>query len=141
VRAATGTAVAALQCAAGLLMLSGLAAAAEPAPEIGRWSTAAWTALVYLSVAASGVAFALNYWLLRRMTASAMLMMGVAEVPIAVLLGWAALNEPLRPGMLAGAVLIAVGVGLTIAGEPLAHPAPLPLPAVANRPPDSASRG
>jgi drug/metabolite transporter (DMT)-like permease len=122
VRVATGTAVAALQCAAGLLMLSGLAVAAEPAPEIGCWSAAAWTALLYLSIAASGAAFALNYWLLRRMTASAMLMMGVAEVPIAVLLGWAVLNEPLRAGMLAGAVLIAVGVGLTIAGEPSAQP-------------------
>lgn len=118
VRVATGTAVAALQCGAGLLMLSGLAAAAEPAPEIGRWSAAAWTALLYLSIAASGAAFGLNYWLLRRMTASAMLMMGVTEVPIAILLGWVVLNEPLRPGMLGGAVLIAVGVALTIAGEP-----------------------
>jgi drug/metabolite transporter (DMT)-like permease len=139
VRVATGTAVAALQCGVGLLMLSGLAAAAEPAPDIGRWSAAAWTALLYLSLAASGAAFGLNYWLLRRMTPSAMLMMGVAEVPIAVLLGWLVLNEPLRPGMLAGAVLIAMGVVLTIAGEPSAQPASPP--GVRNQPPDSASPG
>jgi drug/metabolite transporter (DMT)-like permease len=137
VRVATGTAVAALQCGVGLLILSGLAAAAEPAPDIGRWSPAAWTALLYLSIAASGAAFGLNYWLLRRMTASAMLMMGVAEVPIAILLGRVVLNEPLRPGMLGGAALIAVGVVLTITGEPSAQPASRP--AVGNGPPDSAS--
>jgi drug/metabolite transporter (DMT)-like permease len=103
------------------VILSGLAAAAEPVPDAGRWSAAAWTALMYLSIAASGAAFGLNYWLLRRMTPSAMLMMGVTEVPIAILLGWAVLNEQLRPGMLTGAVFIAVGVALTIAGE---HPPP-----------------
>ena len=139
VRVATGTAVAAIQCAAGLLMLTGLAATTEPAPEIGRWSAAAWTALLYLSIAASGAAFGLNYWLLRRMTASAMLMMGVAEAPIAIVLGWVVLNEPLRPGMLAGAALIGVGVALTIAGEPSAQP--VSLPAVANNPPDAATGG
>lgn len=118
VRVSTGTAVAALQCAAGVLLLSGLAVVAEPAPDVGRWSPTAWAALLYLSIAASGAAFGLNYWLLRRMTASAMLMMGVAEAPIALLLGWAVLNEPLRPGMVGGAALIGVGVALTIAGEP-----------------------
>jgi len=56
----------------------------------------------------------LNYWLLARMDASAMLMMGVAEVPIAVLLGAAFLKERLPGGTFVGGacVLVAVVTGL-----------------------------
>lgn len=77
------------------------------------WSFGGWTAVIYLAVAASVVAFGLNYWL-ARMDASAMLMMGVAEVPIAVLLGSAFLKERLPSGTFVGGacVLVAVVTGL-----------------------------
>jgi len=101
----SGTAVVPLLC---------LAFVAEGVPSPARWSLAAWTAVIYLAVAASVVAFWLNYWLLARMDASAMLMMGVAEVPIAVLLGAAFLRERLPAGTFIGGtcVLIAVVTGL-----------------------------
>ena len=100
-------------CAAVVPLLC-LALVTDGIPSPARWSPAAWTALLYLAVAASVVAFWLNYWLLARMDASAMLMMGVAEVPIAVLLGAAVLKERLPAGTFVGGtcVLIAVVTGL-----------------------------
>jgi drug/metabolite transporter (DMT)-like permease len=117
VRRATGAAVAALQCATGVLPLTGLVIVFEGVPQPGSWPPPAWAALLYLALAASVAAFWLNYWLLRRMTTSAMLMMGVAEVPLALLLGRIVLDEPLRPGLSAGAALIAAGVALTVTSE------------------------
>jgi drug/metabolite transporter (DMT)-like permease len=72
---------------------------------------------MYLAVAASVFAFWLNYWLLARMDASAMLMMGVAEVPIAVLLGAAFLNERLPSGTFAGGTCVLVAVVTRLVGE------------------------
>jgi drug/metabolite transporter (DMT)-like permease len=76
------------------------------------WSPAAVAALLYLGVVASVIAFALNYWLLRRIDASLMLLMGVAEVPLAVALGVLVLHEPLHPLSLVGATFVALGVAL-----------------------------
>ena len=56
------------------------------------------------------LAFWLNYWLLARMDTSAMLMMGVAEVPIAVCLGAVILGERLPPGTWLGAACIVASV-------------------------------
>ena len=56
------------------------------------------------------IAFWLNYWLLARMDTSAMLMMGLAEVPIAVVLGAIVLGERLPPGTLLGAACILLSV-------------------------------
>ncbi len=103
-----------IQSGAAVLPLLCLGLLTDGVPTPARWSAAAWTALLYLAVAASVVAFWLNYWLLARMDASAMLMMGVAEVPIAVLLGAAILGERLPAGTFVGGtcVLVAVGTGL-----------------------------
>ena len=72
-----------------------------------------------LVLGASVVAFGLNYWLLERMEPSAMLMVGVAEVPIAVAVGAALLGERLPPATLTGAVFVLAGIalGLTRAAE------------------------
>ena len=72
---------------------------------------------MYLAVAASVIAFWLNYWLLARMDASAMLMMGVAEVPIAVLLGTVFLKERLPVGTFAGGACVLVAVVTALAGD------------------------
>ena len=71
-----------IQSGAAVVPLLCLALVTDGIPAPSRWSPAAWGALAYLAVAASVVAFWLNYWLLARMDVSAMLMMGVAEVPI-----------------------------------------------------------
>ena len=103
-----------IQSGAAVVPLFCIALLTDGIPEPARWSVAAWTAVMYLAVAASVVAFWLNYWLLARMDASAMLMMGVAEVPIAVLLGAAFLKERLPAGTFVGGtcVLVAVVIGL-----------------------------
>jgi drug/metabolite transporter (DMT)-like permease len=109
------TSVTALQSVAGLAPLLLLAVLFDAGPQPSRWSVGAWMALLYLALFASVLAFWLNYWLLARMDASAMLMMGVAEIPIAVVLGAAVFGERLPGGTLLGAscVLAAVVAGLT----------------------------
>jgi drug/metabolite transporter (DMT)-like permease len=104
----SGAAVVPLLCVAFLI---------EGTPAPARWSLAGWAAVTYLAVAASVIAFGLNYWLLARMNASAMLMMGVAEVPIAVLLGAAFLKERLPSGTFLGGTCVLVAVVAGLAGD------------------------
>jgi drug/metabolite transporter (DMT)-like permease len=98
--------MAALQNGSGLIVLATLALTLEGSPLDSRWSASAIGALAYLGWAASVLAFWLNYWLLARMDTSAMLMMGVAEVPIAILLGAVVFGERLPPGTWLGAACI-----------------------------------
>jgi len=112
------TSVTALQSLAGLLPLAWLAFVTEGPPTLARWSVTAWVALLYLALAASVLAFWLNYWLLQRMDASAMLMMGVAEVPIAVALGAMVFGERLPTGTLLGGTCVLVGVIAGLTGRP-----------------------
>jgi drug/metabolite transporter (DMT)-like permease len=102
--------MAALQSAGGLVVLAGLAVTREASPLDAHWNARSIGALAYLAWAGSVVAFWLNYWLLARMDTSAMLMMGLAEVPIAVALGAIFLGERLPPGTLLGAACILASV-------------------------------
>jgi drug/metabolite transporter (DMT)-like permease len=106
-----------LQCFAGLIPLMTVGLVAEGNPFNAGWTLPAIGALLYLSIGASVVAFGLNYWLLQRMDTSAMLMMGVAEVPIAVSVGAFFFDERLPPGMLAGGACVLAGVMLTFFGK------------------------
>ena len=119
------TAVTALQSIAGLLPLAALGLIIEGTPTFVHWPATAWMALVYLALIASVLAFWLNYWLLQRMDASAMLMMGVAEVPIAVALGALIFDERLPAGTLVGGMCVLAGVVAGLTGKPVAprgHP-------------------
>lgn len=118
-------AVTALQSAAGLIPLACLAFALEGKPEVARWSPSAWGALLYLALCASVLAFWLNYWLLARMDASAMLLMGVAEVPIAVLLGAIVFGERLPAGTLMGGACVLAGVMAALLGPVERPPEPI----------------
>ena len=102
--------MATLQSGSGLVVLAVMALTRDGSPLDTRWTTSALGALAYLGWAASVLAFWLNYWLLARMDTSAMLMMGVAEVPIAVLLGAVILGERLPPGTWLGAACIIASV-------------------------------
>lgn len=106
-----------IQSGAALVPLLSIALVTNGFPEPARWSGAAWAAVMYLAVAASVIAFWLNYWLLARMDASAMLMMGVAEVPIAVLLGAIFLKERLPGGTFAGGICVLVAVVTALVGD------------------------
>jgi drug/metabolite transporter (DMT)-like permease len=107
-----------IQSASAVVPLGLFALIVEGRPAASEWSQAAWISLLYLALCASVLAFWLNYWLLARMDASAMLMMGVAEVPIAVALAAIALGERLPAGTIAGAscILTAVVVRLRDVG-------------------------
>jgi drug/metabolite transporter (DMT)-like permease len=107
-----------LQCTAGLIVLGSAALLLEGAPQQAIWSSRAIVSVLYLAIGGSVVAFGLNYWLLARMDPSAMLMMGVAEVPIAILLGVLVLGERLPSGTLAGAACVLAAVLL----GPMARP-------------------
>lgn len=111
------TAVTTIQCAAGMLLLAPIALTIEGSPLNAAWSTKSVVALMYLAFCGSVVAFWLNYWLLYQMDASAMLMMGIAEVPIAVALGAIVFGERLPPGTFIGAACVLVGVLLTAPGS------------------------
>lgn len=106
--------VATLQSASAVLPLTLLALAVEGPPDPVEWSAPAWGALLYLALGASVLAFWLNYWLLARMDPSAMLMMGVAEVPIAIALSAVVLGERLPARTAAGAACILAGVLLRL---------------------------
>lgn len=82
----------------------------EGMPAVSAWTAVSWTALLYLALVGSVAAFWANYWLLQRIDTSSMLMMGIAEVPIAVVLGAGFLSERLPPLTLAGAALVLIGV-------------------------------
>ena len=116
--AVTATAV---QSAAGLVPLVSLAVLFEGRPAVAEWSGAAWAALLYLALGASVLAFWLNYWLLARMDTSTVLVMGVAQVPIAVGLGAVVFVERLPPGILAGGAFVVAGVMAGLSG-PVATP-------------------
>ena len=101
-----------VQTLAAALPLMTAAFLLESSPLTVRWTPAAITALLYLGVVASVIAFRLNYWLLQRIDASLMLLMGVAEVPVALALGAIVLDEQLHIRALIGAACVAMGVAL-----------------------------
>jgi drug/metabolite transporter (DMT)-like permease len=75
-----------------------------------RWSTAAVVSLLYLVFAGSIVAFWLNYWLLKRMTATKLLSMGLVEPLIAVLLGAIVLDERLAAVTAIGGLCVMISI-------------------------------
>ena len=84
----------------------------EGNPIAMQWSSVAIASMLYLSIVGSVIAFRLNYWLLQRVDASLMLLMGVAEVPIAVVLGVIVLDEQVHVRTLIGAACVGFGVAL-----------------------------
>jgi drug/metabolite transporter (DMT)-like permease len=91
-------------CAVGPMLA--FAAIREGSPLDMRWTPAAVGSLLYLALAGSVAATWLNYWLLERMSATALLSMGLVEPFIAVLLGAAFLHERVSLNAAAGGVLV-----------------------------------
>jgi drug/metabolite transporter (DMT)-like permease len=91
-------------CAVGPMLV--FAGAREGNPLDLHWTPAAIGCLLYLALAGSVAATWLNYWLLERMSATALLSMALIEPLIAVLLGAALLHERVTPGAAAGGVLV-----------------------------------
>jgi len=91
-------------CAVVPLLTYGLVREGNPVDF--NWTARAVTSLLYLALAGSIAAFWLNYWLLNRMSASAVLSMALVEPLIAVLLGAIVLHETVSVTAAIGGMLI-----------------------------------
>jgi drug/metabolite transporter (DMT)-like permease len=109
------------QMLSGLVPLAILAAAFEGNPVTFAWTPKALMALTYLALAGSVVAFWLNYWLLRRMGATDVLLMAVVEPMIAVALGAVVLGERITGLTVAGSVCILAAVALGLGSRQPGH--------------------
>ena len=93
------TVMVATQTLFALLLLVPAALLIDGNPLTLRWTPAAVMALLYLGIASSVVAFWLNYWLLKRVSATMVLSMALVQPLIAAVLGALILGE--RFGVLA----------------------------------------
>ncbi|HEX4915830.1 MAG TPA: EamA family transporter, partial [Vicinamibacterales bacterium] len=87
------TVMVAAQTLFALVPLLLLALIVEGNPLHLRWTPAAIASLLYLGVASSVVAFWLNYWLLKRVSATMVLSMALVQPLLAALLGALVLDE------------------------------------------------
>ena len=97
-----------MMCAAGPMLA--FAAIKEGNPLAQHWTAIAIVCVLYLAIAGSVGATWLNYWLLERMSPTAVLSMALVEPLIAVLLGAAFLSEriTLRAGFGGALVLCSI---------------------------------
>ena len=102
-------------CAVGPMLAFG--AIREGSLASMNWTPSAVGALLYLAIAGSIVATWLNYWLLERISATALLSMGLVEPFIAVLLGAVFLGEMVTLRAAAGGVLVLCGIFMITATD------------------------
>jgi drug/metabolite transporter (DMT)-like permease len=74
-------------------------------------------ALLYLAILGSAVTFTVYYWLLARVTATRLALLSYVIPIVAVAVGAALFDEPLRPRLLAGSVLVLAGVVIVSRGR------------------------
>lgn len=74
-------------------------------------------ALLYLAILGSAVTFTVYYWLLARVTATRLALLSYLIPIVAVAVGAALFDEPLRPRLLAGSVLVLAGVVIVSRGR------------------------
>jgi drug/metabolite transporter (DMT)-like permease len=99
-------------CALVPLMIFGFVK--EGSPLSFNWTFRAVVSLLYLALGGSVAAFWLNYWLLKRMDATKVLLMSIVEPLLAVLLGALVLDETLTRRTLLGGACILVSVWLIL---------------------------
>lgn len=98
----------ATQTLCAFIMLLPCALLLDGSPAALTWTQEALVSLLYLGLASSVVAFWLNYWLLQRMTATAVLSMALVQPLIAAALGAMLLGERFDARAAAGGVLILI---------------------------------
>ena len=102
------------QMLCGLVPLAAVGLIREGNPADFHWTFTAVGSLLYLVLVGSVAAFWLNYWLLKRMDATKVLLMNLLEPLLAVLLGALVLGETLTGRTLFGGLLILLSVGLVL---------------------------
>lgn len=106
------------QMAAAIGPLLVYASVVEGNPFEVRWTAKALQAVVYLALAGSVVAAWLNYWLLSRVGAVNLLIMGLVEPVVAILLGAWVLDEQMNSRAIIGGAVILGSVWLAMAPAP-----------------------
>lgn len=102
------------QMIAAFVPLALYAAVVEGNPLAVKWTTTALASVVYLALLGSVVAAWLNYWLLSRVGAVNLLVMGLVEPIIAIILGAWFLGESMNARAFAGGAVILFSVLLTM---------------------------
>jgi drug/metabolite transporter (DMT)-like permease len=102
------------QMLAAIGPLAVYAAVAEGNPVHVQWTRASVLAVLYLAVVGSIAGVWLNYWLLQRIGATRLLVMGLIEPLVAVMLGAIFLNETMTGWTLAGGICILLSVALVL---------------------------
>lgn len=105
------------QMIAAFVPLTIYAALVEGNPLSIEWTTTAVTSAVYLALLGSVVAAWLNYWLLSRVGAVNLLVMGLVEPIIAIMLGAWFLDESMNGRAIVGGAVILFSVVLTMKQE------------------------
>jgi drug/metabolite transporter (DMT)-like permease len=106
------------QMMVGLVPLLLIAITREGNPLAVRWTVPAVASVLYLALAGSVTAFWLNYWLLKRIGATKLLVMSLVEPLIAVVLGALVLREALPAGTLLGGSAILISTWMVLAPRP-----------------------
>ena len=107
------------QMASALVPMTLFATLIEGNPFAAHWTARAVVSVFYLALAGSVSAAWLNYWLLKRMGASKVLLMNLVEPLIAVALGAAVLGETFTARTAVGGVCILISVALGLDLIPL----------------------
>ena len=108
------TVMVATQTLCAVVPLLMLAVAIDGHPLRHSWTPGAITALLYLGIASSVVAFWLNYWLLKYVTATTVLSMALVQPLIAALLGAIVLGERFGITAAAGGVCILLAAAVIL---------------------------
>lgn len=104
--------------AGGLVMLVASFVAGEPGDvDVAGFSTKSVLSLVYLITIGSIVAYSAYTWLLQHAPISQVATYAYVNPMVAVLLGWAILNEEVPPTMLAASAVILVAVAAIVRFE------------------------
>ncbi|HVP72511.1 MAG TPA: EamA family transporter [Phycisphaerales bacterium] len=82
-----------------------------------NWTAKAIGALLYLAIASSVVAFWLNYWLLKRVSATTVLSMALVQPLIAAVLGAVVLGERFGAAAAAGGAMILLSAAVILKRE------------------------
>lgn len=99
-------------CGGALMMLIGLAIGEAPRVNLAAITTRSWLAWSYLVVAGSLIAFPVYAWLLKNSTPAKVSTYSYVNPVVAVILGWAILDEPLTAHIALAAVIIIGAVAI-----------------------------
>jgi len=105
---------AATQMIFGFVPLLGIGILLEGNPLHFHWTLKAVICLLYLVVVGSVLAFALYYWLVRRMDVTTTMLIALVTPVVAVILGIVVLHERLNWRLLAGGACIISGIALIV---------------------------